>query len=169
MGDFGDAATKVSRLRDEMEDGFERATEQGMETVGRELTRALEAQGSEARPFLKTQTDPTHSDGKIRSVIRLPPWARYLESGTGQRGRGGYPAPSNPPYAEIREWAHQKPIVPDGDYDIDTAAAFIAQSIAEKGTEPHPFIAPVWNSGFGRENIIANNRAALKKAVSRTF
>ena len=169
MGDFADAARKVKRLRGNMEDGFAQATEEGMEQVGSELTRALELNGSVARPYLKDQTDPTHDTREIRSVIRLPHWARYVESGTGPKGTAGYPAPSYPPYNEILEWGRAKPIVPEDGRTIEEATALIAESIAEDGTEPHPFVSPVWDGAFGKERLIARNRAALSAAVRRTF
>jgi len=171
MGQFADAAQKVKRLRHNLEEGHERATRDGMDTVQNELARALKFNRSVARPLLitditqhaRTTTETTEH------VVSMPEWAKYLERGTGPRGDGPYPAPDNPPYDAILTWAKAKPIIPREYPTVEDAAAAIAQSITEHGTHPHPFITPVWNGARGTEQIIAKNRNVLSTALRRSF
>ena len=171
MGQFADAARKVKRLRKNLDDGHERATRDGMDTVQDNLTRALKFNRSVARPLLITDiTQHARATGEATEhVVSMPEWAKYLERGTGPRGDGPYPAPDTPPYDAILTWAKAKPITPREYPTVEDAAAAIALSITEKGTHPHPFIDPVWNGKRGTDQIIAKNRAALSTALRRSF
>jgi len=172
MGQFADAARKVKRFRKRLDDEHEKATDEGMDKVQSELRRALELNDSVARGVLLTdiKRHPQHTTEAANEVISMPEWAKYLERGTGSRGDGPYPAPSNPPYPQILEW-FESPRGPEPrEYDTNEAAAeAVSQSIAAKGTKPHPFIGPVWDSKFGKDYIIHRNRAALTRAKHRTF
>lgn len=171
MGQFADAARKVKRLRKNLEDGHERATKDGMDTVQDELARALKFNGSVARPLLIgdiTQHARATTEA-AEEVVSMPEWAKYLNDGTGPRGDGPYPAPDNAPYGAILTWAKAKPITPREYPTVEDAAAAIARSISEKGTHPHPFIEPVWNSTYGTDQIIAKNRQAMSEALRRSF
>jgi hypothetical protein len=169
MGDFADAAKKVKRLSKNLDDSHEAATDRGMDKVQSELQRALRLQGSVARGVLVQDIEQTTlaTSEVAKAAVTLPEWAKYLERGTGTGSP--YPAPQNPPYGPILEWAQAKPITPIEYATIEDAAAAIAQSIADDGTDPHPFITPVWHGRYGKQYIIDENRRAMSTALRRSF
>lgn len=178
MSDFADAAKKVSRLRDRLEDGHERATKESMGELKNETRYQLSQNGSVARSVLLRDVERGPSAGHpqfVAQAVSVPGWARYLEHGTGQRARRDtlpdhktYSAPDPlPPLDPILTWVIAKNIS-SGEYDSKTALAqAIASTIGNQGTFPHPFLRVVWYGGQGYRNVIAANKRAMRRAVRR--
>lgn len=172
MSDFGNMADRVRNLKDDLRDGHKEATKESMGGLRAAVRLALRRNDSVARSVLigNVQEDPQPprtQDTITERSVHVPEFAKYLEKGTGSKGVGEFKAPSNPPYAAISEWAHAKPIVPRKYDTIDDAAAAIAQSIAEEGTIPHPFLDPAWNGPRGTRSIIDANVRAMRRALKR--
>lgn len=169
MGDFGKAAKKVKRLKRNLDNEHEQATDNGMDKVQGELRRALSLNESVARGVLirDIRRPTTTTTEAAHEVVSMPEWAKFLEEGTGTGSP--YPAPSYPPYAEIREW-FESPFGPEPlTGSITASTELVAESIAEDGTDPHPFIEPVWEGTFGADYITHLNRRAMSRALRRSF
>jgi hypothetical protein len=169
MGDFADAAKKVNRLQKNLDDSHEAATDRGMDKVQGELRRALSLNESVARGVLirDIRRPTTATTEAAHETVSLPEWAKYLEEGTGNGSP--YPAPSQPPYGAIRRW-FESPFGPEPlTGSITASTELVAESIAEEGTNPHPFIDPVWNGTFGASYITHLNRRAMSRALRRSF
>jgi hypothetical protein len=179
MSDFSDAAKRVSRLRDNLEDGHERATKESMGTMQTGVQSAIRGNDSVARGVLVNDV----SEGELPSAtamvaraVGVPEWGKFLEHGTGSRGgRTQYPdddtysAPSPlPPLDPILTWVVAKNLTPD-EYDSQYALAeAIARTIGEEGTFPHPFLRPTWYSpSLGYRNVIDENVRAMRRALRR--
>jgi len=170
MGQYADAARKVRDLKDNLESEHDSATEDGLDRVNEELEAALELNDSVARPFLITDIDSGlyPGDEMVSRSVDMPEWAKFLEHGTGIYSDEGYPAPSQPPYAAIREWFTAKELEPLTG-DVGASSALIAEQISEEGSEAHTFIDPVWTGPFGRDYIVHKNAQAQRKALRRAF
>jgi hypothetical protein len=170
MGQFADAARKVRDLKDNLEDEHDSATEDGLDRVNEELEAALELNDSVARPFLITDinTGLYPGDEMVSRSVDMPEWAKFLEHGTGIYSDEGYSAPSQPPYAAIREWFTEKGLTPLTG-DVGASSALIAEQISVEGSEAHKFIDPVWTGPFGMDYIVHRNAQAQQKALRRSF
>lgn len=169
--DFSIAAEKVRDLKDDLKDGIEESTEDAMGEMRQEVVLTLARNGSVARPELSTDVRENRKpdpNAITRRAVHVPNWAKYVEYGTGLKGEGKFVSPSNPPYQAIREWAYAKPIVPEKYDSIDAASAAIAQSIADQGTEAHPFLRPTWHGERGYLNVIFEIRSEIRK-ILRNF
>lgn len=176
--DFGDAAKRVSQLRDRLEDGHERATRESMSDLKNEVRTQLSSNRSVARGVLLRDIRDGDSAGYPQFVARavsVPGWARYLEHGTGFRARrdtlpnhDSYKAPDGlPPLNPILSWVIAKNITSE-EYDSRYALAqAIRETIGEQGTFPHPFLRPSWFGGQGYRNVITANKRAMRRAVRR--
>ena len=102
------------------------------------------------------------------------PYSAMVEYGTGvrQRGRpqgpdgGDFRAPSIPPFGHIKNWMIQKPVSPRTG-DIDASAELIAQSIAQYGQSPSPFMRPAWHEVGGTAALQIAHSRGLRKALQR--
>jgi hypothetical protein len=169
--DFAIAANKVRDLKDDLEDGIEDSTEEAMGDMKQEVILTLASNGSVARPELSTDVRENRKPAPqaiTRRAVHVPNWAKYVEYGTGSQGEGKFEAPSNPPFRAIRKWAYAKPIVPENGRSIYQASAAIAQSIADQGTEAHPFLRPTWRGERGYLNVIYEIRSEMRK-ILRSF
>jgi hypothetical protein len=94
--------------------------------------------------------------------------ARFVEYGTGFRGKGPYKSPgAKPPVENILEWIVKKGIQP---YAYDTQYALadaIAETIQAYGTKPHPFMKPSWREH--KHNFSSRGSLAVSKAVRRSL
>jgi len=171
MSDFGDMASRVRRLRERhLPDAHESATKESMGDLELSVASHLRKNDSVARPCLITDIDTGlyPSDEMVSRSVDMPEWAKFLEHGTGIYSDEGYPAPSQPPYAAIREWFTEKGLEPLTG-DVDASSALIAEQISEEGSEAHKFIDPVWTGPFGRDYIVHKNAQAQRKALRRAF
>jgi hypothetical protein len=160
-------AERVGDLRDDIEDEQRKATEETMDALQSQLRLNIRRNDSVARRVLVN--DVRKAEGETYVVdkrLTLPEFAKYVEHGTGQKGEGEFPAPSNPPYQAIRRWMRAKGVRPKtGDFHY--SSGLIAQSIAEEGTMPHPFIDPAWYGRMGWRQIYRQNKLALRRALRR--
>jgi hypothetical protein len=169
---FADVARDVQQLSRSLRDKHEQATAESIRVLQAEIKAALRFNNSVARPILVNDVQYGDTPMSMKFVdkrVHLPSWAKYLEHGTGIYSDRGFKAPKNPPYAAIREWAHDKPIIPREYETIDAAAGAIAQQIAREGNKAHPFIDPVWDGPFGYQAVIAANEHAQYQALRRHF
>jgi hypothetical protein len=174
MSDYADMARRVGNFRDELEHQHERATREAMEAMQAEVEHIVRRNDSVAREILVSdvQESSMPTAKLLRRSVHVPEWGKYLEHGTGQRagtqwsGDESYPAPSYPPYEEIREWAFEKPIQPRK-ADIRTVAAWIAEDIAEEGTFAHPYLRPGWYGPKGYQHVIDENVRGMQRALRR--
>lgn len=182
MSDYADMARRVRRLRDDLEDEHERATRVAMAQMRAAVRSKLRANDSVARRVLLSDvregptTEPlagTHTVTERR--VHVPGFSKYLEHGTGERGREDprgdskhYPAPSPlPPIDPILTWVVAKNVTSD-EYDTKVALAqAIAETIGAEGTFPHPFLRPVWHGPEGWHNVVRENRQAMRRALRR--
>lgn len=176
--DFGDMAKRVSRLPDELEREHRDATTDAMSTIQRGVQAELRKNDSVARRVLvgdvRHDRPPGHPEMVARSV-NVPEWAKYLEHGTGLRGRTDtqpdhetYNAPNPlPPLDPILTWVVAKNLSSD-EYDSQTALAqAICETIGDEGTFPHPFLRPVWYGTNGYRNVVQQNVNAISRALRR--
>lgn len=180
MSDYSDAADKVAKLRDELADQHDKATESSMEDMERAVQAQIRRNDSVARRVLvnDTDTDAKPSPLLVAYSVNVPLWAQYLEHGTGQRARRDtqpdhrqFDAPDPlPPLDPILAWVVKKNLTSDT-YDTKTALAeAIARTIGEEGTFPHPFLRPVWFSGRrGYRRVIRANKRGMARALRRAF
>jgi len=176
--DFGEMASRVSDMRDELADQHERQTTDAMGTIRREVQATIRANESLARRVLVTDIKEdayAGGDAFVSRHVHVPEWGKYLEHGTGQRGRRDtqpdhdqYKAPSpRPPLDPILAWVIAKNLTSD-EYDSRTALAeAIARTIGEQGTFPHPFLRPVWYGTRGYRGVVRANRRAQRIALRR--
>lgn len=162
-------AKRVKRFRKDLENEHKRATRESMATLRAQIRANLLANESVARGVLlsdirndKKAVGPKEA---AKRAISMPEWAKYTEEGSGEKGTGRFPAPSNPPYAAIREWAQ---FVPEIESPVAVAQAIAGQSdTSPSGTAPHPFYGPAWDGPFGYQQVIEENRRAMHRAVNR--
>lgn len=180
MSDFLDAARRVGDLKDDIEDAHENATRSSMKTMQQEVRGQIRANDSVARRVLVTDVREgvqslSTPNTLAERAVHVPEWAKYLEHGTGQRGRNTrypdderYPAPGGlPPFNAILTWVIAKNLQSDT-YDSKYALAeAIMNTVAEEGTFPHPFLRPVWHEKRGYTNVIEQNKRAWKRAIRR--
>lgn len=180
---FRGMAERVEDFRDEIEDEMEAATREGTEVLKKEVEKNIRAEESVARGeagglLSDVREDPlrlgnrTRSDTIIRRGVSVPEWAKYLEYGTGSRGKEDtlsghiqYSNASPPPLGEIEEWVFAKNVQPveyDSQYELAKA---IQVSIGAEGTYPHPFLRPSWRGELGKQNIQNLNEVAFRRAV----
>jgi len=177
---FNEASKDIVDLRDDLIDRHDDATEDAIDTLQTSVRRNLVEEDSVARSvllrdILTGRAIPPDPQAFTSRAVHLPDWAKYVEHGTGERGatdslRGSipYPEPSGlPPFDPILTWVIAKNIV-SPEYDSQYAlAAAIQETIGERGTFAHPFIRPAWRGPRGRQNIIQQNRRAMRRAVRR--
>lgn len=177
--DFSKMAKKVGRFRDNLEDEHEQATERAMKTIRREVDATVRGNDSLARRVLVS--DIQHDEKQLPQFftarsVNVPEWGKYLEHGTGARGRTDvqpshdqYKAPDPlPPLQPILTWVIAKNLTSDV-YDSKTALAeAIQQTIGDRGTFPHPFLRPVWYGTYGYRNVIDENKRAYRRAWRRS-
>lgn len=104
------------------------------------------------------------------SLVTAAPHAAYTEYGTGAYfGTSAYPVPSDTePYDapgavteelidSIGEWVDTKPVIPEYYETQEQVTQAIAHTIAELGTQAHPYLRPAWY-GHRQELIDAIER-----------
>jgi hypothetical protein len=177
MSDFGDMASRVSKFSDELERQHEQETKDAMETMAREVQVEIRQNDSVARRTLLTDVREGKHSGSafVSRAVSVPGWAKYLEHGTGQRGRRDtqpgheqYKAPNPlPPLDPILTWVMAKNIT-STEYDSkQRLAEAIARTIGEQGTFPHPFLRPIWYGTHGYRAVIRANKQAQHTALRR--
>jgi len=179
MSDFSDAASRVSDLRDNLEDGHRDATRDSMDTMETGVQYNIRANQSIARRVLVKNVEQRRlrtASTFVAQYVGVPEWGKFLEHGTGSRGGSTrypdddtYKSPDPlPPIDPILAWVIAKQLQSD-EYDSKRALAeAIARTIGEEGTYPHPFLRPTWYSTqFGYRNIIDANHTAMKTALRR--
>lgn len=181
--DFRDVAEQVGDLRDELADQTDEAVEDGMQRVTNEARSQLYLNDSVARgvtvsQLRTTEQTPERPDTIGRYATVAPPYAAYVEYGTGRSRQRGvvnefrYKAPDpKPPFGPIYEWVVAKNIQPRSD-EIETQtelAVAIQESIGDNGTRPHPFMRPAWASTGGKVNVVSETTQAIRRATRRSF
>ncbi len=174
MSDFGDMADRISDFRKSWKEGTSETTVDAVRTMQSAVEVELSLNNSVARPELinsiDLETNPSPSDALITASVTTPEFAKYVEYGTGSRGRirkepnkEYYPAPDPmPPIEPIKTWAKAKSSVDESD------AYAIQKTIGEQGQYPHPFMRPVWfDDRKGYENVVNENHKELKKQLRR--
>jgi len=181
--DFGEMADRIADLRDtHLPEAHEEATDETMGDLQDGVTAEIRKGDSVARGVLVSDVQHNTRDGSASHVtvqtVNVPEWAKYLEHGTGQRGRRdtlpdheSYTAPSPmPPFERILTWVVEKNVTPsaDGPYEsqIELATA-IQQRIGDVGTFPHPFLRPVWYGTRGYRAVVRANERAIARALRR--
>lgn len=147
-------------LKDDVERETHDAVDDTMETVVELAKNYLRGEGSVVTRVLLNSIEPDTSaqrGGTLYEARSTMPYAKYVEFGTGmQFGTSQWAVPTSVrPYSaptmsttlvdEIYDWVLFKNIVPhNAMYTQRDIAYFIADSISEYGTEPHPFMRPAW-------------------------
>jgi len=136
------------------------------------------ARGVTASQLRTTEQTPERADTIGRYATVAPPYAAYLEYGTGRARQRGvanefrYKAPDpKPPFEPIHDWIIAKGIQPRSD-EIENQiqlAAVIRESIGENGTRPHPLMRPAWASTGGKVNVTSETAQAIRRATRRSF
>jgi len=179
--DFGEMADRISKFRKSWKDGISDVTLDAVQQMEKAVTRQVANNDSMARPELINliDVDPnraTEGDALIAASVEAPSWSRYVEYGTGPRGRERkqpndvyYPAPDpGPPYDAILQWVLNKNITPveyDSKYGL---AGAIQETIAEQGQIPRPFMRPIWyDKRRGYRSVLTANHRELKRQLRR--
>jgi hypothetical protein len=168
-------ADRVSDFRDNLEDEHESQTQAAMETIQSRVETEIQRNDSVARRVLisDVQEDAYSGSSLVSRHVHVPGWAKYVEHGTGQRGRRDtlpnhetYEAPDPlPPLDPILTWVLEKTLT-SSTYDSKYALAeAIARSIGEQGTFPHPFLRVVWFGTDGWRAVKRANRRAQRRAL----
>jgi len=180
MSDFSDFADRLRSFRKSWKEGTKEVTQDAVRRMHQHVTQQLNDNDSVATATLINEIayeeDPSVGDALIVASVEAPNWAKYVEYGTGPRGREDrvrnheqYPKPSSPPpLANIEQWVFAKNIQPteyDSQYELARA---IQQTIAEKGQYPHPFMRPIWfDRNVGYESVVTDAHTELKEQLRR--
>jgi hypothetical protein len=177
--DFGEMADRVGDFRDELEEQHEQRTKDAMGEMRVSVRNRIAQNDSVARQQLvrDVRESPTGNGASlVERAVSVPEWAKYLEHGTGQRGKRdtqpdheSFSAPSPmPPLENIIEWIIAKNITPT-EYDTTYGlASAIQETIGNVGTFAHPFLRPVWfNARTGYKHVVRENHRGLKIALRR--
>ena len=128
--------------------------------IGRILPEMARAAKDEAPKSMSTLTNSIKDDriSPLEGIVAPHVnYARAVEEGT---DGGYYPPPQN-----ILDWIRAgsgiTPNDPDMD-DVDLAHA-ISRSIAQKGTQPHPYMAPAFENKKARADFLINR--AIERAL----
>jgi len=180
MSEFGDFSKRIKKFRTNLKDGISETTKEAIERMEREVEYELRNSNSIARRTLLRSIshdhNPSRGDLLLLSSVEAPDWAKYVEYGSGQRGRNDpqrnhrqYPAPSpGPPRENILKWIQLKNITPEKYNSQEALAGAISDVIGQKGQFAHPFMRPVWfDNKRGWENVVNENHQTLKKELRR--
>jgi len=171
-------ASRVKKLRRNLKDEHENATEESMTDLRNAVRTNLRSNDSVARNVLINDVWHTQEQSYEQFVARsvsVPGFSKYVEYGTGSRGRTDpldghkqYPKPTpGPPIDSIITWIVEKNVTPR-EYDtIYGLAGAIQETIGEIGTFPHPFLRPSWHGPQGYQNVIRANKLAIRRALRR--
>jgi len=177
---YGGMADRVRDFADDLEDAFADATESALDDLRDDVRMRLIRNQSVARTALLRDVRedplvPESANAVVARGVNLPEFAKYLEYGTGDRGRTDdlrgsitYDGPSGlPPYDPILQWVVAKNLQ-SNEYDSQYALAeAIQRTIGEEGTFPHPFVRPAWRGPYGKVGIVTENRRALRRRTRR--
>jgi len=177
---YGGMAERVRDFADDLEDAFADATESALDDLRNYVRMRLIRNQSVARTVLLRDVDegpviPASANVIVSRAVHLPEFAKYLEYGTGDRGRTDdlrgsitYDGPSGlPPYDPILQWVLAKNLQSDEYGSQYALAEAIRRTIGEEGTFPHPFVRPAWRGPNGKVGIVTENRRALRQTVRR--
>ena len=181
MSDFSDMADRISKFRKSWKEGVSETTVQAVERMEREVAIQLRtmnnsvARGNLLRS-IASERQPTTGDVLVAVSVTAPSWGKYVEYGTGLRGRRDtqpnheqYKSASpKPPIDPILTWVLAKNIVPR-EYDSQESLAYaIQETLGELGQIPRPFMRPVWFSQrHGYKSVVTDNHLELKKQLRR--
>jgi HK97 gp10 family phage protein len=168
--DFTRLAKKLEDLPRKMRKGLDDAVETEMEATANTARSILALNRSIATGNLESSIRPRRVPHKgtgfaTHAASAMTRYAKFVENGTGFRGRSQYKAPTNVPVNEIFAWIVEKGIQPyayDSQYELAVA---IANVIENYGTRAHPFMGPAWKRH--KPEIVRESSAAISTAVRR--
>jgi hypothetical protein len=159
--DFDDLRDTIDAIEETAQEQVSEHVDAGMADVSDAASREAQRRDLNATGRLMAELALAPSGGDLsdntiaRSKIELPEQYKYLEYGTGTRGRVAgqiledptdtpdFPSPANPPVEQILDWMLAKGVPPrTGSYYASAEA--IAQDIALHGTTPKPFLRSAW-------------------------
>lgn len=162
----GNTLKKLEKAPDEIDDRVNqkvKSTVKNMSITAQRLAPTVDR-------TLRNSID-THHQGGTHILRASADHAAYVEYGTGQRGNrlplgGSYKSPSLPPYSQIIDWVKAKPLISE-DMSQESLGAVIAETIAQKGTHPHPYMRPTIESHRDElENALSEG---VNSALRKTF
>jgi len=186
----GDAvAEQVADLADDLDDGIDDGTNEGMGDVAQDMRLLIENNDSVASGRLVGNARPeplARPSAAGTARISFPAVYWYVEMGTGAAGASdtlpdsrSFPAPSHSSIEmldNLQSWIDDKGIV-GTDYDEQASAGngawsplavAIAEAIVDFGTEPHPFVRPVWYSNRGKVHVRSEVARRINRAIRRS-
>ena len=176
MSDFGDMAKRLKKFRKSWKDGITDTTRKAMQRMeGAVQVQLADNDSVVDRTLLRSiqyERDP-NVDALFAAHIDSAHWGKYVEFGTGSRGRKRDPERNHqqyktsdpgPPFQKILDWVLAKPGIPN-EYAV---ADEIVETIAQQGQIPRPFMRPVWfDDSQGYQSVVDANHEELKKQLRR--
>lgn len=171
---MNDLVKKVERLESNLHDDVTDAVEEDAEYTATAAKGIVVHENTVWSTNLYRSIGVKRTDMSRINSVKIHanvPYAAYVEFGTGARGQSSvsprfqFEAPpfSRDLFKNIQAWVMQKPAF----YGTrsEEVAYKIAQAIAEKGTNPHPFMRPAWHTG--KRTVVQNAESAVQRAVNR--
>lgn len=179
VSDIERLTDKLEQLPEDIEDAASDAVEDGLETTESRAKRNLRRDDTWFEGDIGRSISVVSTENGFSLIVGAQ-HGPYVEYGTGAYfGTSSYPVPSGVSSYDapggvsedllegIEHWVENKPIEPNH-YDTQSEVAeAIAHTIAELGTQAHPYLRPAWY-GY-REQLLNNVKNDVQRTVRRKF